>query len=653
MHETNAEGETPLDVARTVGDETLWRALQDGDRRRHHALMSAGFLRSRYQSDAKAKRSELEGVAVDVGRIMAVWERFFENAALVAVGSGLAGVTDGDTEDGDEDRQYRPRPAMKRVARERNNGVCELNDNGETVDTVGTHRGLVPTRNGWGCGGVGSGIRGGDECRADHESLLESQDIRRPAMPGALTAPRTRFCAWGAVTDESDHDRNNYPDLPPIELTAHRKVDSSTTQVVGDTNDTLFSDDADLFQTPNGGSGDWVWPTDNRQEETQQSSFELRSNNEATNTDEATSGTFPARQEWITCWGAASGSVYYWDPESGRSTWDVATVPAGATFSSVIWDSQQEAFFTVDGSGASRWLSQSSPALFAAWSDDRWKGTGPANASVAVDAEDRHTNPISHGSMSHPSQELEIEMSPSSEDNDSFHAALSEEGDNLSVGPRAGKGGDNWLGLPAVKQSHPNARQLVENQGSYVDVCGFLHAQEQSDYRVSLPQVGVTENGWQLAGVAGRAGIVVGVRSSPQSAEPNESMSVQENVDGVDFFDSINGEEHGKIRLEDAIGDTKPEVRTELECTSIAIEANSTLSRLPKWLLWCALPRDATPYYVNEETGATSWVLPPEAVVSSGGWLRAWSEEHQAEFYANHWTGRVTWESHNLEVDSG
>lgn len=648
MHETNAEGETPLDLARTVGDETLWRALQDGDRRRHHALANEGFLYSRYQSDAGASHSN-RGGAVDVGRIMAVWERFFENAALVAVGSSLAGVADGNTED-DEGRQYRSRAAI-RGAERKSNGVCELNDDGETIDMVKTHRGSAPTRNGWGGTGGGSWSNGGNEYRDNNQCHLESQEIRGTEMPGALIAPRTRFCAWEPVTDTIALDRNNYPDFPPEDLTPLR-TGNIPSQVADDTHETHYSDDADLFQTPNCDSGDWMWPTDNRQGDTQ-FSFELPANNGTICTDEAaTFGSCPPHQEWITCWDAASEAVYYWDRESGSSTWDITTAPVGVTVSSGVWDPQQEAFFTVDGSGASHWLVQS-PAASATSSDERWIGTGTVNVSVAVDAEDRHNSANSHGLMSHLPQELEMVMPPSSEGNDSFYAALSEEEVYPNDESGAGEGVGGEMELPAVEHSHPNAWQIAENEGRYDEGLGLIHAQEQGSYHPSMPQPGVAEDGSQPIDRTDSTGICVGTRSSPEGAAPTQNMDVQEIIDGVDFFDSNNGEDHDQTALENIIGDNGSGIPPEQEGVSDTIETESTSTRLPKWLLWCAQTDDATPYYINEETGTSAWVLPPEAVISSGGWLRAWSEEHQAEFYANHWTGRVTWELHDVEVDSG
>ena len=648
LHETNAEGETPLDVAKTVGDETLWRALQDGDRRRHHALTTESYLYSRYRSDERATRSEV-GRAVDVGRIMAVWERFFENAALVAVGSGLAGVSDGNTDD-PEGRQYGPRGAMRRRERKRNKGVCELNDNGETVETVGTHRELVVARKGWAYGGGDSGSKCGSECLADGQRHSQTQNIQGPEMPGALATPRTQFCAWDVVTDDNALGHNKFYPFPVDELTLQR-AGESWTQFAGDANNTPCSDDADLFQTPNGGSGDWVWPTDDRLGETQPS-FELLANSEAISTDEVTLGCVPPLQGWITCWDAASESVYYWDPESQSSTWDVTTILTGAKVSSEVWDPRQKAFFTVDASGASRWLSQSAPTSLGAWSDELWKDTDTANVSVAVDTGDHHGSARSYGSVPRPSQELGMLRSPSSEDNDSFYAALSEEEVYGSGELRPDEGDEDRLEFSAVKKSQPNARQLVENQGRYNNVGSVLYAQERSSYHVSTSQAGGAEEGGQSDGVTDCAVHSVGDRSSPESVAPTPNMGVQENVDGVEFFDPNSGEEHEKNDLEDTIGDTKPEVQAEEECASDRIDADSTLARLPKWLMWRSQPRDAIPYFVNEETGASSWVLPPEAVMFSGGWLRAWSEEHQAKFYVNHWTGRVTWESGDMEVDS-
>lgn len=652
LHETNAEGETPLDVAKTVGDETLWRALQDGDRRRHHALTNERFLYSRYRSDERAKRSEV-GCAVDIGRIMAVWERFFENAALVAVGSGLAEVSDRNTDD-PEGRQYAPREAMRGLERKSNKGVCELNDNEKTVETVRTHRGLVPARRkGWAYGGGGSGSACGSECRADDQRHSQTQEIQGPEMTGTLATPRTRFCTWDVVTDDRALGHNNLPFLPLDDLTSQRAGDSRT-QFAGDTNETPYSDDADLFQTPNGGNGDWMWPTDDRQGETQPS-FELLANSEAMSTDEVTLGCVPPLQGWITCWDAASESVYYWDPESRSSTWDVTTVPAGAKVSSEVWDPRQEAFFTVDGSGASRWLSQSAPTSLGAWSDELWKDSNTATvpAAVAVDAEDRHSSARSHRSVPRPLQDLGILRSPSSEDNDSFYAALSEEEVCGSGKLHPGEGDEDQLEFSAVKKTHPNARQLVENQGRHNNVGSVLYSQEQTSYHASTSQAGGAEDEWQFDEVTDCAGHSVGARSSPESVAPTPNMGVQENVESVEFFDSNSGEEHEQIELEDTIGGTEPEVQAEEECASNTIDADSTLARLPKWLMWCAKPHDVIPYYVNEETGASSWVLPPEAVMSSGGWHRAWSEEHQAEFYVNHWTGRVTWESDDMKVDSG
>lgn len=615
-----------MDLARTTGDETLWRALQDGDRRRQHDLANAGFLYSRYHSDAGASYSD-RGGAVDVARIMAVWERFFENAALVAVGCSLGGVPGDDTEDYEEPRQRESRGATRAVEIE-GNDVYELNDDGEMLDMARTGRGSVPARNGWGGSGGGNWSNGAHEYRSTNRSHIGSQHIRGTEMPGALTTPRTRFYAWEPVTNNVALDRNHYPDLSPGRLTP-LETGNVPTQVEDGTHETHYSDDADLFQTPNCDSGDWTWPTDNRQGDTQ-FSLELSANNGTIDTDEtAAFGGCTPHEEWIACWDAASEAVYYWDRESGSSTWDITTVPVGVTVSSAVWDPQQGAFFIIDGSGASHWLVQSPPAS-ATSSDERWIGTGTVSVSVAVDDDDRHGGARVDGSMFFQSQELEAAVSPSSEGNDSFHAALSEE------------------------EFYPNGRQLEDNRGRYDDGFGVVHAQEQDGYHSFMPQSGAADDGCQSIDMTGRAGVSAGTRSSPERAAPTHNMDVQEIIDGFDFSDSNNGEDHERTDLGNTIGHNGPgALLPEQEGTSNTIEAVSTLARLPRWLLWYAQPHDATPYYVNEETGTSSWVLPPEAVVSSGGWLRAWSEENEAEFFANLWTGRVTWELHDVEVDIG
>lgn len=387
----------------------------------------------------------------------------------------------------------------------------------------------------------------------------------------------------------------------------------------------VSSDDADLhlFQTPRGcNDAEEMWLLERRPESSHSSrESPLAGEN---------SVDLLHQQAWVPCWDAVSESIYYWNSESGELTWNTPP-PANLSteentldrFSSCVWDPQQEAYFVTDEDGVSRWLTEDEAASGAAC-------TTTFSGQAASDGRRAHF--MRQVALTPEQQEFEADAatlagSPSIEKGgarDGSHVLMSENCKEVPTG-KAGLPANSQPEFHSVglsQQPLPNATRQVfnDNDNDDDDVHGFYDTEEGS-YRYISDSTPRSEDEFPVA-VEQPSPENIAIRSSAP-ATTNESPRGDNRSEDVEFFDTKTWEDH---------------------------------HQLSAWVLWCAQPSldengGTPPYFVNEETCTSSWVLPPEAVATSRGWVRAWSEEHQARFYANQWTGRVTWDIEDLEAE--
>lgn len=609
LRETNAKGETPLDIATAIGDTSLI---------------------SRSRRAARGGRTVSSDGGVDIQRIMAVWERFFENAA--------ACVGECDTT--------------------RARGVSSRNQHGQLA--TGHHETTATTLEVGGWVGVsdqpamapGDGVRasaattfrsgdedtGWSEGEADIPSLAADRRNHQLSrlLPGTPAVARARTCAWAtASTSPVDDQEGKYFDgnaheqpRPQQRTTDELHVRLESEALI------LTSDDIDLhlFQTPRGSSdAEVVWLSESPLGDTH-SIPEPPTRNESLGVAAKAAGSpLHRHQTWVACWDATSESIYYWDSESGESTWKV---PPDVFHEGqcCVWDPQREAFFTIDEGGTSIWLTGYSIEDRAAADDTISLGTTVPSIQVADYGKDDRGSAIS---MTRPSwQEFRsttkvAEGSPSTEAvgfRDNLYATLAEE-EEEEVG--IGRALLQATTAPKLQHLRLSPYSLAEAGHQSVgqlpdDLNGFEHPGEQSSRGTPnfIPQEGaVREQNGEFINDETTTGEerLLPLNTAAAAATNSENAGQEDQSDGVEFFDARTCEDQ----------------------------------YLSAWVMWCATPShhnsDEPPFFVNEETCTSSWVLPPEAVATSGGWLRAWSEEHHAWFYANQWTGRVTWELQDIE----
>lgn len=617
VRETNAAGKTPLDVARMIGDNKILWALEDGNGRRHGAASATSMLQSRYRpfGGRTGARMGLDG-GIDIDRIMAVWERFFENAARVCLGSNLAKdlIYEGDAQ---EYQHCQPRKPTSADEKEQGHDMHQQNNNPTTVDAGERTGGLIATRG-------GGDEQDGRAANPNHEK----NEHRVPHKSDASSKLSIPYKAW--MFEPLDHARNlgEATDCP-LHDNNLRETEASPVQLSNDGDETPYSEYVGLSQSPRSDGGDRGWSTVTNQG-TVHSVLELTTRRKDGNV--VTAGNSTPDQAWVACWDAASESVYYWNSESGDLTWNAPAVPDGVGFPSRVWDPQGEAFFIVDEWGGSHWLD----GTFLASTKSTDHQQDYAGATVAA-------TDYQPGHEGRPSSQLhELKVWPSSKGNDACHLAVGGEDVWPSGKSWANNGGDNHR---CAVDAH--AEQIVKSQHHRDSVYQVSKAQQRDIPEFSLLKAGAGDGACASIGIGGCARTEVWAQASSTHTPCAVHRSIKEEVDGVDFFDARTCEGDERLKSE-AVGNVGPGHTRQTSCLNAA-GVEPTLTLLPAWLLWYEQSSNAAPYYVNEETSTSCWELPPEAVEASRGWLRAWSEEHQAYFYANHWTGRVTWEMDAFE----
>ena len=647
LHETNDKGETPIDIATALGDTSL-------------ILRSGGAL------GRGGGTARLQG-GVDIQRIMAVWERFFENAAMASVG----GVGEKQASDilplsihHEENRQYSSGYSRDTTIFWEGNDACQLaSGNRHAAATLegdggvdGNHTPMLarmPSSHdsspaittGWVAGEMSS-----EQCKKNegegmlcYESGLNGRscgaiatDRLLPRLPLSLpTAEKNKYSAWEATTagplpgkmgEGVDFSHHEPPPQQCTEEELRARLETGATL--------LSSDDADLhlFRTPRGcNDSEELWLAERCHEG-------RRSIREPSPEDE-NSNPIHRHRAWVACWDAASESVYYWNSESGELTWNAPPLANPCNdgnglkrYPSRVWDPEREAFFAIDDDGVSHWLIEGEAA------DGAASTTTLSGQATSDDSRVCSTWPIACVSSQQGSDakaRFSTEASRSTEENrgrDDSQAVVAEQGEEgavenqmLPANPERERDGVALSQYPL-----PEATQEVHNDDD--DDHGFYDTEEGSFRHLPQPTPTADARHKHGPGLREDGGTTVAQDSPPpkspaegssSSATSNGSPRAEVRSDDVDFFDTKTWEDH---------------------------------HQLSAWVLWCSqASRDdddnTPPYFVNEETCASSWVLPPEAVATSKGWVRAWSEEHQARFYANQWTGRVTWDLKDLEAE--
>lgn len=626
LRETNAKGETPLDIADALGDTSL-------------------VVRSGRAARGGARACPERGV--DMQRIMAVWERFFENAAVACVGgrdttrapgvpsrkqhgqlgAGLHEITaktlelGGWVTPGDQ-------PAMDRKTAKEDDAVTTARENGART-------------------GAEIAIRSGDEEKgwsdgeADISSLAVGERDRQllRLLRGTPAVESAHTCTWDAVPIDPVGDHHEVepfggttrqqptPQQPTTKEELHVQLDSEAPA--------LSSDDVDLhlFQTPRGESSDTevVWLSASHQGDIRSAS-EPPADTESSPVSATAAGTLPQNHHtWVACWDAASESIYYWDSETGESTWDAPASTDGIhELQSWVWDPQREAFFTIDEGGTSYWLADSTVEGRTAIGDVISVDTAAPLVQVANYG---RTNSVSTSSTTRPSWQGfgltvgAVEGSPSTEavifprNLDAISAEEAEE--EIAVGNTRLEAKTERQEQSLRLSPYSLAEAGYQSVGQLPDclINGYNYPGEESSRGMHTAREDDGQEQYKVE-LTARVEHTLSVNTAASSAINSECAGEEDKSDGGEFFDSRTCEDHGQLSA---------------------------------WVLWCTAPSHQDggepPYFVNEETGTSSWVLPPEAVATSGGWLRAWSEEHQAWFYSNQWTGIVTWELRDLEAE--
>lgn len=619
LRETNAKGETPLDIAAALGDTSL--VLRPG--------RAAGGER----------RTRSEG-GVDIQRIMAVWERFFENAAVACIGGrdttralGIPSRTQHDQlASGHHQTTSVPYEVGDRVRLGERPGTALT-----SVWEVSARRNDVRVGDdiNIGSGDEEKGWSGGE---ANVPNLAAGiKDRQLPGLlPGTPFEARARISAWEAAPTDpvGDHEGKLLCDVTLQQPTPLQRTAAELYVQLENDESILSSDDVDLhlFQTPRGGSdAEVVWLSESQPEDIHSIS-EPPSNSGSSAVAAVASGS-PSHfhQRWVACWDATSESIYYWDSKSGELSWNA---PASTDeFDEVqcrVWDPQREAFFAVDEGGTAHWLAGSTIGGRAAIDDAISLGTAISSEVVANHGRaDRDPASLaarsSRQGFGSSTKAAEGSLSiKGATCRGNLHGASSEEGgEEIATG-----------GVLLHEETEPKERSLRSSLHSVAGAGfqpvgrlpdgfdGFAHSEGQRSRGISnlAPQkTAVQEYEIELAAVKERP---LSINTAAAFPANDESAGEEDKSDGVEFFDSRTCEDH---------------------------------CQLSAWVLWCTAPsrygEDEPPYFVNEETGRSSWVLPPAAVATSRGWLRAWSEEHHAWFYANQRTGTVTWELEELEIE--
>lgn len=605
-HEANARGDTPLDMARTLSDDAVLWALRGGDRFQFHGTTPTRYVGQHYGGERR--RSGFDR-GVNIERIMAVWERFFENAATACLDPESVVVTI----DRDCDGRHGRASPVEIIELDADGGVesyHEPQENCHTVHARAVHRSKKA--------GGRSGNRGNDErrTRVDNQCLDNTEDIKVPHLEKMYNGLTIHCGAWELGTLDHLLDETAGGDRPRSEPAAWSDVTSVELDGAGDT---TVSDNLSTFGTPKNVNRDRDWA---------HSDVVISTEGEEYDTTSAATG-LPSGEAWMACWDAASEAVYYWNSTRGDVSWNPPnTRDRGSDLRCRVWDPRQEAFFTFDEWGDSHWILDD----FVEMTDTAGGDIGAAVPAIAVGGGKA-------GSQVHvpcPPQEHVVTSSPSDCD-DNLYAASGE--GNLCCG---GKPPTNGWGTDKLYPVHHSVSQIepsVEAQKSYDGVSVLFNAQERSMKDPFRAAARTDEHEMNA--------------TNAEEEEPRESQeaaagrNVDETLDDIDFFDARACQDE---QLEsDVIQDVGWDQASAADGASIP-GTELASAPLPAWVLWCPQASEIPSYFVDQETGESSWVLPPAVVVRSKGWLRAWSEEHGTWFYANHWTGTVTWELNDADL---
>lgn len=714
LREPNAKGDTPLDIAAALHDKAVLWALQDGDRRRRRQHSGSGDTSLMLQSRRGGEGGE--GAAVDVQRIMAVWERFFENAAAACVGDSDSGCDgDGDSVQApssfsmyqqvhdSNDRRHSSgggRPRVLNVVEEARRGghdVChltnladdslgQLNDQPTEARVITrdagvmanerVHGGRAPNKS---RDSSGDGNRGWSEETANDQRRGVRIDLQLshlpPDSPAVVRIPR--FCAWEkknkSMDPVVDQQCDDFDGVPLQALTPRRQIEKELHVQLESEAPLLSSDDDDLhlFHTPRGGdNAEAAWLPTNHEGALQYTLLKTPPSVIETSGAEENpaSNALHHHQAWVACWDDSSQSIYYWNSNSGELTWaEPAAMTALAEggdldrFPSRVWDPQREAFFTINQDGVSHWLVDppSSPASTTNLAERRAPGDGTGSSVTCsaqgaiydrADVSSKTWYTCASGQQGSLGAAAAAAERSLLRDTEVFRDTVPAVGDGEEEG-------STKRTLLSKAETDPDDKGVLLTPFSVTsdaycrkDIDGFFEPEEPSycDLAPSVPQAGagqeceaeLLDDAREYCGAASAC-------SSATSVETTANAEEGKAADGLNFFVSTTCDNCPKSKDESE----QEFCRRRASSTTI----NMALPLLSAWVLWCSTPSrndDGTPpYFVNEETCTSSWVLPPEAVVESRGWLRAWSEEHQAWYYANHWTGRVTWDLQDLETE--
>ncbi|CAM9554295.1 unnamed protein product [Ectocarpus fasciculatus] len=710
LREANAKGETPLDLAAALSDDdVILLALQDRDRRRRQPRSNGENLSYSGRND--------QGGAVDFQRIMAVWERFFENAARANLGR--------------KNSSPDVISAVGTVGRGGYGGVDQLVNTDETrrvgnfaMDgrwlgggqprtTFDRDRYFVTTsergdeRDGESESGDMNGCCDDGWCvnTADIRNLRSRSTWRPSGLAGTSVIATTRDLAPGPPPLHLERDGKDARAVVAPLLDHLRRQgaqeDLSVQVGVGESGTALLSsDDADmhLFQTPRGGDDlEAVWLPERIHGNTGSTLEPSTLPSKATNAAAEAAAASPYRcpGAWIACWDAASESIYYWDSKSGELSWN-APAPLIASergerlngFPSPVWDPQREAFFTIDEDGASHWLVDfpSSPTWTTPLVEHRAAMDG-ANGDIPslVQKYNPDRTTVSEESTTFSSWQQGSAVAAAAPEQYSSEVERDRDRDGLATAANQVEEVPAWdgqqllVGLPyslpildrqAVQQL-PNTcgeKYSDDDANGNEDLHGFFDAQEEHTTRRSTPSSSQAGAGHECTvesiDDARRDSRVFDLASGEEMqrrlrasaavvSESTQNTTTTGNgnqSDGNDLFDTAEQpSQYDSHQDTDQNGLDAVQGGTRSHDEPAVVEADPVLIRLPLWVQWCPYsPNDGDDtnpsYFVNEETGESSWALPPETVVESRGWLRAWSEEHKAHFFANQWTGIVTWD---------
>ncbi|CAM9606433.1 unnamed protein product, partial [Sphacelaria rigidula] len=691
----NLQHETPIDIARSLGsNNSCLRVILEntnnvGRRRRNRGertLSKRGndWIRSSGLDNDNRNRDE-----IDIGRIMAVWERFFENAAKVYMDLQNEAHLDGDDEIArygvtGSGRETSTKPGIQSNIDEESN----LHLSGAWRDKGRAAMDVDYIRDG----------NGNEEGRlASRDECFMSPGII--AGENTLTPRRSLSCLELSPHRSSRGDEETHHVV--FEPT---NMSISTSQLAKEEfNGRSHSSDALQTSTVAGiEGGGWTY--------TDEARYELpraRTTSQAYRSQERMSSVTPLADKerlWIACWDRESKSIYYSHSKTGETTWSPSLSADGAPpDSSLVWDPESVAYYTVEDDGCSRWikdLGHHEVSLGASGPNDADVATTAGCAGSSIKGRERRGLHDGLGTVRNSqlcwqnfeSVSDETCLSPASrtaskgtgsndEDDHIFHEAWTDERRFVSFlkhrsevetpsGRHPAAAGDDIYTAVARYGGGVDERRRGSDKEVFREdddgTAGFFEARDiQSSHAqqaTGVLEVAVAANGsQQQQNNKQQVGLTANERHSPQHGVLDAEGNGTEDSAHVDLFGDCAYEKADSqaTATSAACDDTESVVGGENVKNDIIAESGSNLdvmifaqnsctATLPAWMLWSRSDPDSPSYYINRETGETSWTLPQDAAISSRGWLIAWSEEHQEYFYVNEWSGRVTWQSSDL-----